>query len=405
MWISFSLFVIGLLLGAAAGGAVVWWVLNQRQRDRAQLHQQALEQKQQETENLVSQLKDSFAALSAEALGKSTEQFFEIAKERLGQQSQHHKTELDGKKQLIDQTLTSMKGELEKVNKMVGELEQDRKIKFGQLSQELEKSNTETRRLRETTHELQTALTNSRVRGQWGERMAEDVLRLSGFVEGINYRKQSHLSDASGTTARPDYTFYLPNERVVHMDVKFPLENYLAYLNSDNESEKASKRQQFLKDARTAITDVSKRAYTNDETLDYVLVFIPNEQVYSFVQEHDPTLLDDALSKKIILCSPLTLYAILAVIRQAVDNFHLERHTGEILKLLGTFKSQWDKFTGAMDKVGKKLDESQRAYDELTGPRRRMLEKPLQQIAQLEASDPKLRTATGEKLQVIEGGE
>ena len=59
-------------------------------------------------------------------------------------------------------------------------------------------------------------------------------------------------------------------------------------------------------------------------------MFIPNEQVYAFINEHDRLLLDDALRNRVILCSPITLYAILAVIRQAVENFNLEKTTEQI---------------------------------------------------------------------------
>ena len=90
-------------------------------------------------------------------------------------------------------------------------------------------------------------------------------------------------------------------------------------------------------------------------TIDCMLLFIPNEQVYAFIQEQDRDALDDALRSKIVFCSPLTLYAVLAVIRQAVDNFQLERTSQEILNLLVGFEKQWDRFVEQMDKVGRNL--------------------------------------------------
>ena len=69
------------------------------------------------------------------------------------------------------------------------------------------------------------------MRGQWGERIAEDVLRLSGFLEGVNYLRQHTLTDSGG---RPDYTFLMPNGLVMHMDVKFPLDNYLRFLDAES---------------------------------------------------------------------------------------------------------------------------------------------------------------------------
>jgi DNA recombination protein RmuC len=117
--------------------------------------------------------------------------------------------------------------------------------------------------------------------------------------------------------------------------------------------------------------------------VDYVIVFIPNEQVYGFINENDRTILDDALKNKVIFCSPLTLYAILAVIRQAVDNFNLEKTGAQILSLLGTFNKQWDAFLKSLEKMGKKIDEAQNEFNALTTTRRKQLDRPLKQIEDL----------------------
>ena len=191
------------------------------------------------------------------------------------------------------------------------------------------------------------------------------------------------------------------------MDVKFPLENYLNYMNADNDVEREKYKAQFLKDSRQRIDEATKREYvdTAGGTLDYVLVFIPNEQVYSFLNEHDHDLVDNSLKKKIVLCSPTTLYAVLAVIRQAVDNFHMERKAGEILDLLENFSKQWFKFTEAMEKVGKHIDNSQKAFTELTTTRQRMLEKPLNKIQELKENEKLAETKTGAPLKVISNKE
>jgi DNA recombination protein RmuC len=133
------------------------------------------------------------------------------------------------------------------------------------------------------------------------------------------------------------------------------------------------------------IKQVTNRAYidTTDNTVDYVIVFIPNEQVYSFINETDPTVMDEALKQKVILCSPFTLYAVLAVIRQAVANFNLERTASEILKLLGEFSKQWGAYKEKFDTMGKKLDDAKKEYDALVTTRTNQLERPLRKIEDL----------------------
>ena len=106
---------------------------------------------------------------------------------------------------------------------------------------------------------------------------------------------------------------------------------------------------------RLRLKEVTRRDYVDPAggTVDCVLLFIPNEQVYAFIQEQDRSILDDALRDKVVFCSPLTLFAVLAVIRQAVDNFQLSRTSHEILELLQGFEKQWDRFVDQMDKVGR----------------------------------------------------
>ena len=111
-----------------------------------------------------------------------------------------------------------------------------------------------------------------------------------------------------------------------------------------------------------------------------MLVFIPNEQIYQYVHEHDSGLIDYALSSKVVLCSPVSLYAILGVIWQAVDNFAVEQSSNEIISELGKFEHQWGMFLGKMESLGKRIEAAQKDYGDLVGTRRRGLERPLRRI-------------------------
>jgi DNA recombination protein RmuC len=374
--------VIGIVLGAG----IVLVINLLRRREAKEIAQELIShsesQRVQDLEALISRIKESFGTLSLDALSKNTEQFLKIANETLSKQTQLGEKELEGKKKLIDQTLVAMKGDLQKVQDLVTSFEKDREKKFGELAHQLKSTAEQTGKLQETTGQLRSALASTKVRGQWGERMAEDVLRLAGFVEGINYRKQKTLETA-GT--RPDYTFLLPQDLTVNMDVKFPLDNYMKYLEADGESDKEKHKNQFLRDVKGRVKEVTSRDYINPEenTVDYVIVFIPNEQVYAFINENDSSMLDEALKHKVILCSPITLYAILAVIRQAVDNFSLEKTAAHMLQLFGAFYKQWGAFQKSLEKMGKKIDEAQNEFNFLNSTRRKQLERPLNQIEDL----------------------
>ncbi len=355
--------LVALFAGLAAGALVAVAVFRRRTDPTAtlvaELRQVSAEERQAALQAAVEQVLTGNRAVMEAERARSTE-------------------ELDGKKSLIDQQLEAMAGELGKVGELVKELERDRATKFGALANQLQTQSEGLTALTETTQGLREALSSTKARGQWGERMAEDVLRLAGLLENVNYRKQGAI-EGGGV---PDFTFFLPQGMTLHMDVKFPLDNYLRFLEADSDLERERCRKEFLKDVRQRLKELTVRDYVSpaEGTVDCVLLFIPNEQVYAFIQEQDRSILDDALRNKVVFCSPLTLYAVLAVIRQAVDNFRLEQASKEILGLLQGFERQWDKFVDQMDKVGRGLETAGKAFGELEGTRRRMLERQLDKI-------------------------
>lgn len=266
--------------------------------------------------------------------------------------------------------------DLRHVSDLVGTLRKERAEQDGRLSAGLRHTMESTARLADTTGHLQAALASPKTRGQWGERMADDVLTAAGFIEGITHSRQ--MSTESGTM--PDYTFHLPKGHVVHMDVKFPIDNYLRWLDAD-ETERELFAKRFRSDVRNRVTELGDRGYIDPaNTVDELLLFIPNESVFGFVHEHDPELVDFALSRKVVLCSPTSLFAVLAIIRQAVDNFLVERQSDEILASVAGVREQWDRFGGAVDKVGRNLTAAQRAMEELAGPRSRQFGRQLERL-------------------------
>ena len=102
------------------------------------------------------------------------------------------------------------------------------------------------------------------------------------------------------------------------------------------------------------------------------------------IPQEDKDLIDFSLSKKVLLCSPITLYAILSLIRQAVSNFAMEQKAGEMQELVGVFRKQWEQFTEKIHAMGKSISALTNHYDELKGPRFRALEKPMDKINELQ---------------------
>lgn len=279
---------------------------------------------------------------------------------------------------------TTLKGVHDDVSKRLAELnhelDQLRQLNAGQFSSVSEAVTL----LAQRTANLNEVLSSSQKRGQWGERLAEDMIRAAGLVEGVNYSKQ----DTTAAGGRPDFTFTMPPDRVLFMDVKFPLDRYVAHLDADDDATRATTKADFVKAVRSHVDALAKRDYidqTTEDALDYVLMFVPNESISGFVHEADPHLIDWALERKVVLCSPLTLYAFLVVIRQATESFHTEQTAAEITQQINKFSKEFDNYSAAVDKVRatfNKLDNELGAIA-TDGTRFRKLSVPVRDIEKL----------------------
>jgi DNA recombination protein RmuC len=280
----------------------------------------------------------------------------------------------------IGAQLTHMQSQLDRALGLVQELERGRAEQLGMLSAEIRHVHRQGVELADATRDLREALVSTKARGQWGERMAEDVLRLAGLIENVNYCKQK--TTYSGSI--PDFTFLLRTNLCLHMDVKFPFDNYIRFINTGDERH----REVFLRDVRARVRELACRDYVDPAggTVDFVLMFIPNDQLLTFIQEQDPSLIDDALRHKVVCCSPLSLFPVLQVVRQAAEGLQLEHNIAQIHALLNAFSHQWDQFMKQLEGLGTHLERAQKTYEGLITTRRRTLERSLERLRYLRSA-------------------
>ena len=334
-----------------------------------------------DTEDIKNVVRDSLDA----AITRLTEQARSDRDEaiRLGSQqvSKDSAEQLGSRAETINQTLTSIKSAMDKkiedLDKELREFRENNKSQFDNV--EIAVGN-----LARTTGNLNQVLSSSQKRGQWGERMAEDMLRAAGLIEGINFRKQTKNEEGK----KPDYELMMPPNRVLIMDVKFPYDQYLAHINAESGAMRSHAKSEFVSAVRLHVDALAKRDYISnsaEESLDYVLMFVPNESISGFVHEADPTLIDYALSQKIVLCSPLTLYAFLVVIRQATDSFHTELTAAAIMQQINKFNLEWDKYSATVEKVKKSFETLQSDIDSISidGTRFKKLKVPVKDIEKM----------------------
>ncbi len=279
---------------------------------------------------------------------------------------------------------TSMKAMQDSVTGRLSELNLALQNLRSDNDKQLSSVETAVTALAKRTENLTDILSNSQKRGQWGERLAEDMLRAAGFLEGVNYEKQKQI-DGGG---RPDYRFDMPPDRVLFMDVKFPLDKYAEYISATDEGLRSLAKDAFIRAVRGHVDTLAKRDYIDKATenaLDYVLMFVPNESISAFVHEASPDLIDWALDKKVVLCSPLTLYAFLVVVRQASDSFHTEKTAVEIMQQIKKFEKEFDKYTESVEKVKKNFTALTASIGEISvgGTRHNKLSVPVRDIDNL----------------------
>ena len=250
------------------------------------------------------------------------------------------------------------------------------------------------------TRNLISVQNNNQSRGQWAEFQGEDLLEIMEYKEGLHYQTQKRMS--SGTI--PDFTFYLPENKTINMDSKFPLTNYMeiAKLNRDLEDETLdelarkeitesirNKNKEFLDKAiKTKIDDTSSReGYISAEegTVDFVLMYIPLENLYHFLLTSEiganrTPVIQYAFSKKVILVSPQTLMAYLETIRHSMKLFSLQTDTKNILTTHEKIKIEIRKFIESFDDVTKRLDQTVKSFEALKTTRVNKLEKSFEEL-------------------------
>ena len=351
-------FILPLALGLAIGAAVLFLALRNKtvQQDFAPTSSTDLASSvqgvvQSALNEALSALNDQSRRDREESIKLAADRVAEASSERLGKSAKDIDTSLRSVQESLSQRMQQMDIEIKRLHDQNAE-------KFGNVDRAVND-------LVKRTSDLNNVLSSSQARGQWGERMAEDMLRAAGFIEGANYKKQNTIEGGG----RPDYTFMMPPDRVLYMDVKFPMDSYTAFVASVDQTSRDSLKKDFIAAVRARVTELQKRDYavvTTEHSLDYVLLFVPNESITGFIHEADPNLIDWALAQKVVLCSPLNLYAFLVVIRQATESFHTEQAASHMMQLMNKFKVQWEKYVKSLDQVKKSFDKMQGELDVLT---------------------------------------
>lgn len=312
-----------------------------------------------------------------EVFGRSAEKIAEQSKRLLAGDRDAIKIDLANKQQMLEGLVARLQKDLSVRQDEIRNLEKDRSHKFAEIVTSLTENRKLTSELAQSTEQLAKVLSNNQARGEWGERIIEDLLRVNGLIEGVHFAKQAQQL---GGTARPDITLLLPNDRVVPVDVKFPYADIQKLASSKSSTERAQLVKQLRTNIKAKIAKVAEYIQPDANTLDYAILFVPNEMVFSFLNQKFPEVLDEALRQRVIIVSPFSFIIVARTVRESYRNFMVGGKLKEVIKHIDGFVMEWGKFSDHLSKYGRSLTTLQNDYEALMGTRHRQMERKIEQV-------------------------
>lgn len=302
--------------------------------------------------------KAQFKSLAADIFSSQSEKFKEANETRLSEILNPLKEDIKDFKRRVDDTYMNSSKE----RTLLGE----------QMKRLMELNMSIGKEARDLTEALSG---NTKVQGDWGEMVLETILVKSGLVEGENYFVQRTKND-DGTQIknddngrlRPDVVVALPDKKCIVIDSKVSLTAYVNYINADNEDDRQRFGKAHLLSVRSHLKELETKRYQdfvgvgNDDRIDYVLMFIPNEHAYMAAMTLDNNLWMEAYEKRVVIISPAHVISTLRLIAQLWTR---DKQTKNALKIAEEGGKLYDKFVGFvndMQAVEQSLGKASEAY-------------------------------------------
>lgn len=333
--------------------------------ENSMLKERAEAQKEQ-YKTILEQMRHEFKNMANEALQKNSDNFNRQSQERL--------------QAMLQPLNIDLKSFREKVDTYYGE-ESRQRFSLQESIQSLVEAN---KRISADAVNLTNALVgtrNNKFQGDWGETILEQILENSGLIEGEQWERQATLRTDSGAAAvnedsnramKPDIIVHFPGKRDIIIDSKVSLKAYISYLAAEDDASRALFLKEHISSVRSHIDNLSSKSYDkyNIHSLDYVMLFIPNEPSYFVAMEADNTLWNYAYKKGVVLISPSNLISTLFVVNSLWTR---ERQQRDVQKIVDTANAIYDKFVNFTDNftkiensLNKAMDAYRDAYRQLT---------------------------------------
>ena len=342
-------FVVGLL----AGGLIVGlWM-------RARLVR--LETAQQFADNATAKLNQTFQALADTALRSNQASFLEAAQSTLETARAQMTGDLAQKQTAIEGVVRPLSDSLGRLETHVRELERAREKAFGSMSEQLQSLS------RETTI-LSTALRSPQARGRWGEVTLRRVAELAGMVKNCDFQEQA-TQTGDGVRIRPDMIVRLPNDRCLVVDAKVPL---TAYLDAAASTDEPSRRAALLRHSQQVgehVRQLASKQYWSQfqPAPELVVLFLPGDHFFSAALEGNPDLIEEALARKVVIATPVTLISVLKGIAYGWNQEQLAENAEEIRRVASELYDRVQLVCDHYADTGRLLEKTVEAYNRSVG--------------------------------------
>ena len=377
------LLIISILIAGIVVGTAVGWLAgrSEQARLRSELDRgQALHQSEIDRERAVhherlrayqdaeSKLRDTFTALSTEALKNNNEQFLSLAQTRLEQARTEASADIESRKKSIEDLIAPMAKTLEHMDREIKESERQRIETGTRLIEKIAALDSMGQDLRGQTQRLVDALKRPGVRGRWGELQLKRVVELAGMLEHCHFTEQETIVAENGRI-RPDVLINLPGGKHVVVDAKVPLDAYLRALEAPDDDARQKLLADHARQVRTHMLQLSAKSYYDkvSATPEFVVMFLPGEMFFSAALEQDPSLIEFGVDKRVIPASPTTLIALLRAVAYGWQQEAMEENARKISDLGKSLYEAVRVLGTHFGNLGGRLQASLEAYNQAVG--------------------------------------
>jgi DNA recombination protein RmuC len=312
----------------------------------------------------LADLRDAFKALSAEALKQSAPEFLRLAEQTFGKFQETAKGDLAQRQESIKTLVEPLKLQLETYQKRLQQSETSQADTLGKVKEQLEKLAQSSLSLAAETQQFRMVLKSNQARGRWGEETLRRVVEAAGMSAHCDFDVQVKEGDS-----KPDLVVKLPGDRIIIVDAKVPDFDFLNALESADEARRAEALAAHAAKLKATIKALADRDYPSQfpNALDYVVLFVPAESLFSAALEGDHDLIVWAAGKRILLATPASLIALLRSVSVSWQQHAQTENARAIADAAQELYSRVATFTDHFQKIRDGLETANRAFNQAVG--------------------------------------